>query len=371
MKEKEAKKAAKVGKQKKPFWKRLLKWVGIFLLVVILLAGGLLAYLSITEFKPADVEKVEIKNPSDTVFSGKEVTILTMNTGYAGLGEKSDFFMDGGEEVRPKSESYVKGNMAGILDILKSVDADFYLLQEVDSCSHRSYKTDQVSYYRDALGISSAYAKNFSCNFVPYPLPPIGKVESGLVTLTDAKTTLAERYQLPCPFSWPVSMANLKRALLVSHIPVEGSDKELVIINLHLEAYDDGEGKIKQTKMLVDIMEAEYAKGNYVIIGGDFNQNFPGSLDLYPVKNPDLWTAGTLTEDILPDGWQFAYDSSTPTCRLLNQPLDLESKATQFYVIDGFILSPNVQLDGVETLDESFRYSDHNPVLLNITLIDE
>lgn len=371
MKEKETKKSAKEGKQKKPFWKRLLKGIGIFLLAVIVLAGGLLAYLSITEFKPADVEKVAVIEPSDTEFSGKQVTILTMNTGYAGLGEQSDFFMDGGKEVRPKSESYVRGNMAGILDILKRVDADFYLLQEVDSCSHRSYKTDQVSYYQEELGISAAYAKNFSCNFVPYPLPPIGKVESGLVTLTGANTSFAERYQLPCPFSWPVSMANLKRALLVSHIPVEGSSKELVIINLHLEAYDDGEGKIRQTKMLVDIMEAEFAKGNYVIVGGDFNQNFPGGLDRYPVKDPDLWTAGTLTPDILPDGWQFAYDTSTPTCRLLNQPLDLDDEATQFYVIDGFILSPNVQLDSVETLDESFRYSDHNPVLLNVTLIDE
>ncbi|MFR6426479.1 MAG: hypothetical protein ACLUNO_13905 [Oscillospiraceae bacterium] len=31
-----------------------------------------------------------------------------------------------------------------------------------------------------------------------------------------------------------------------------------------------------------------------------------------------------------------------PTCRLDNQPYDAESEATQHYVIDGFILSPNV-----------------------------
>lgn len=361
----------KEGKKKKPFWKRLLKGIAIFLLAVIVFAGGMLAYLSITEFKPADVETIKIREPSDVVFSGREISILTMNTGYAGLGEKSDFFMDGGKEVRPRSESYVKENMAGILEILKRVDADFYLLQEVDSDSHRSYKTDQVSYYQNELGVTAAYAKNYACNFVPYPLPPIGKVDSGLLTLTGVKTELAERYQLPCPFSWPVSMANLKRALLVSHVPIEGSDKELVIINLHLEAYDDGEGKIKQTNMLVDIMEAEYAKGNYVIVGGDFNQNFPGGPDLYPIKNPDLWVPGTFSDGTLPDGWQFAYDITTPTCRLLNQPLNLADDATQLFVIDGFILSPNIRLGSVETLDESFRYSDHNPVLLNVTLIDE
>ena len=55
-----------------------------------------------------------------------------------------------------------------------------------------------------------------------------------------------------------------------------GSDREPVLVNLHLEAYDDGEGKIAQTNQLRDYIEDEYAKGNYVIAGGDFNQVFPG-----------------------------------------------------------------------------------------------
>ena len=31
----------------------------------------------------------------------------------------------------------------------------------------------------------------------------------------------AERVALPCPFSWPVRAANLKRCLLVSYVPLE------------------------------------------------------------------------------------------------------------------------------------------------------
>ena len=46
-------------------------------------------------------------------------------------------------------------------------------------------------------------------------------------------------------------------------MPIEGSDKELVMINLHLEAYDDGEGKAKQLAMLMDRMQEEVDKGNY------------------------------------------------------------------------------------------------------------
>ena len=136
-------------------------------------------------------------------------------------------------------------------------------------------------------------------------------------------------------------------------------------MNLHLEAYDDGEGKLAQTRQLNEFIQAEYEKGNYVIAGGDFNQIFPGSLEVYPNTHPELWEPGVLTEDMLPVGWSYAYDLRVPSCRLLNRPYDPEdTENTQHYVIDGFILSPNVTLESVETLDEGFIASDHNPVLL-------
>jgi hypothetical protein len=72
---------------------------------------------------------------------------------------------------------------------------------------------------------------------------------------------------------------------------------------------------------------------------------------------------------MIPDGWSFAYDTSTPSCRLLNQAYNPDDKEnTQYYVIDGFIVSPNVTVDSVKTLDEGFANSDHNPVLLKATL---
>ena len=204
---------------------------------------------------------------------------------------------------------------------------------------------------------------------MPYPLPPIGSVHSGLFTTADYKIEHAERIALPCPFSWPVSTANLKRCLLVSYLPIKGSDKQLVLVNLHLEAYDDGEGKIAQTNQLRDFICSEYEKGNYVIAGGDFNQVFPGSLDVYPNKHTELWTPGVLDESMLPDGWTLACDPGSPTCRLLNQPYDRSDDAnTQHYVIDGMIVSPNVELTQVKTIDLGFENSDHNPVTITVRL---
>ena len=349
------------------------KYVLALILIVAIAVAGLFGYLTLAEYNPAHAEvaqrgAVTVSEKAD----GKTLSILTLNTGYGALGKDADFFMDGGTEVRGKSEEQVRDNMLGIEAIVRSADADVVFLQELDTDSDRSYEINQwLQYEYDLEEYESRFATNYSCDFVPYPLPTtIGKVHSGIATFSRYDISSATRYSLPCPFSWPTRVANLKRCMLVTRIPL--SDKEgaeLVLVNFHLEAYDDGEGKVAQTEQLMDYLLAEYEKGNYVIAGGDFNQCFPGTQDTYPLKETSEWAAGQL--DRLPTGWEYAFDDTVPTCRLLNQPYDPSSPLTQYYVIDGFIVSPNVTVTSVKTLDERFVYSDHNPVLMEIAFDQE
>ena len=356
--------------------KKILKILLIIVLIIVAAAAGLFGFLTVTEYKPADVEDAEIVRASaseqlSVPAGGADLTILSWNIGYAGLGAGSDFIMDGGTHTASADEATVRQYLAGIKEVCGG-DYDIVMLQEVDTKSSRTYRIDE----KEELAKGDAvFALNFSCPFVPNPstiiTDPIGMVNSGLLTCSNFETGSSERISLPCPFSWPLRTANLQRCLLVSYIPIEGSDKQLVIVNLHLEAYDSGEGKIAQTKQLREFISAEYEKGNYVIAGGDFNQVFPGSLERYPNSHPDLWQPGELDDSLLPSdgGWKFAYDMSTPTCRLLNQAYDpADTENTQHYVIDGFILSPNVELNSAETLDLGFANSDHNPVRIEITL---
>ena len=350
--------------------KKALCALGILLAVILLLAIGLVAYLCITEFDPEPREAVtryQVAEDSLALQAGQEFTVFSWNIGYGGLGEESDFFMDGGKMVDPPSQQAVEKNMAGILDYINSQPADAWLLQEVDVNSARTENVDQFAALQKNWNGSSGFAYNFKCPFVPIPLPPMGRIEGGIATLT-AEATLADmqRISLPCPFPWPIRAAQIKRCLMTTRLPIEGSDKELVLVNLHLEAYDDGEGKKAQTAVLLQVLQEEYEKGNYVIAGGDFNQSFPGVLDKYPLADPEKWTPGILENSTLPEHWQFAYDTSAPTCRLLDQPYN---ENCQLYVIDGFILSPNVQLNSVQTQQLNFRYSDHNPVRLDVQLL--
>ena len=345
----------------------------LYLILAVLAAGILLiVFLTVSEYRPADVEPVPVSGKAEEkqIPLEEPIEVISWNVGYAALGKDADFVMDGGSKAPAANQTLVETNLNGISDTLKKeTGASIYLLQEADSDSRRSFHID----FRDRISLAqNTYALNYSCPFVPFPWPPFGKINSGLLTASSYDIEEAERISLPCPFSWPLRTANLKRCLLVSYLPVEGSEKKLVLINLHLEAYDSGEGKIAQTKQLREFMQSEYEKGNYVLAAGDFNQLFPGTAEVYPTAHPENWTPGILEEDSIPEGFSFAFDASTPTCRLLNQPYNPSDTAnTQYYVIDGMITSPNVQVEEVETLDCGFTYSDHNPVKFVLTLAEE
>lgn len=350
--------------------KKLLKIVLILLGTVTGLACIGILILTLTAYDPEAKESAEASLQSARLLSVSDsIRILSWNTGYGGLDKSVDFFMDGGTMTFPASQSVVEQNVSAISSFLTSRQSDICLLQEVDLDSSRTKHLDELQLYAQETGLDYSYAPNYRCLFVPFPLPPLGRMESGIVTLSSCRRMdVSTRVSLPSPFTWPVSTANLKRCLLVDRFPLEGTDKELVVINLHLDAYESGEGRIAQTKAMLSLMKEEYEKGNYCVAGGDFNQLFPDTQKLYPIKDPELWVPGDLKDILLEDGWQYVFDASVPSCRLLNQPYDPADEGTQYYVIDGFVVSPNVTVDSVETVDLEFANSDHNPVEIVVRL---
>lgn len=361
--------------------KTFLKALGGILLIVAIVVVAVFGYLTVDEYRPAYEENVEIVNLCENaVKTGTEYTFLTWNIGYGALGDNADFFLDGGKMVYSADEERVHVNLDGIASCIGEVNPDFVMLQELDRNSSRSYFTDELEYLVNSassglMGKQYCFAPNFKVAFVPYPVPPIGKVVAGLATVSKYEVTSAQRLALPTFFSWPVRIANLKRCLLVTRIPVDGTDKELVLINVHLEAYDAGEAKLAQTKMLKDIMTAEADKGNYVIVAGDFNQTFSCTdISKYPVLNGN-WEAGIIDINDFGDDFTVLADDTYPTCRSLYKVFataeNKDPEYFQYYMLDGCIVSNNMSVNGVQTLDEKFEFSDHNPVAMKFVLKNE
>ena len=351
--------------------KKLMKVLFAASLALILILAAALGVLTIAENRPADTETAAPESAAKAVIeTGKPMTLVSWNCGYGALGDNADFFMDGGSSVYTADREQVERNLAGIRDALISMNPDLIVLQEVDINSSRSYGTDERAVLREAVpDASESFAYNFIALYIPYPVPPIGHVESGLYTLSKAQARTAERVSLPCPFSWPVRLVNLKRCLLVSRFPLQGTDRELVLVNLHLEAYDSGEGREAQTRQLASFMQAEYDRGNYVIAGGDFNQCFMNTdQSAYPVYE-GMWQPEEISVEAFGNSFTLLMDNTVPTCRCLNRPYaGAEKENFQYYLIDGFVVSANVWAESVETVDCGFACTDHNPVRLQFIL---
>ncbi len=351
--------------------KKIIKVILSIFIVILFLAIGVIGWLTVTEYNPSDVVTLDVNGTSDEQLNvGDTITVMTWNLGYGALGDNADFFMDGGTSVTTASKERVLENTNRMMEEIQEVNPDIAFFQEIDIDSHRSHHVNQVNMFQEAFeGKSNTFAYNFNVNFIPYPIPPLGRVKSGLYTMSDYAFSSAERIALPCPFTWPIRVANLKRCLMINRISLENSDNELVLINLHLEAYDDGEGKLAQTQMLKEILEEETAKGNYVIAGGDFNQYFSNAdFEKYPAQE-GMWLPGEVDVSMFNDTLQFLMDSSTPTCRSLDKAYEnADEDSFQFYLIDGFIVSNNIKVNALETIDLDFENSDHNPIVINLTL---
>lgn len=144
--------------------------------------------------------------------------------------------------------------------------------------------------------------------------------------------------------------------------------KDLVVINLHNAAYDPGD-KIKaiQLPYLRDLALAEYNKGNYVVLGGDWNQCPPHfRFDEFMPGNTQGFVQGNIPPDFFPEDWVFAYDPTVPTNRKARDPY--RKGQTFETLIDFFLVSPNVKVKSVKGINQEFQFSDHQPVWMEVEL---
>ena len=341
------------------------------LYLIIILVGAFLIFLvyaTVDDYKPVDVDLQYDNNQASVISDSAELKLLIWNIGYAGLDASMDFFYDGGDQMRPSEEGVIN-NMKGIVKILTpNLENDFILLQEVDRNSKRSYHFNQFEIIEGHFHQFGAFfGMNYQVFFVPIPLKnPMGKVESGLMTLSKHSPSGVSRHSFPGNYSWPMKLFMLDRCFLVNRYPVNNGN-ELVIINTHNSAYDDGTLRELQMSFLKEFLLTEYEKENYIIVGGDWNQTPYGFDPVLPSHQFDTVNLTYVDKDYPAADWNWAFDSTLPTNRRVAVPYDRATSLTT--VIDYYLLSPNIKLDEVKTADVNFEFSDHQPIQLNARLI--
>lgn len=159
----------------------------------------------------------------------------------------------------------------------------------------------------------------------------------------------------------------LDRCILLQRYKVQ-SNKELVILNIHNSAHDkDGSLKRQEMDFLKELVLQEYDKGNYVIVGGDWNECPPYfRFDTFMPGKSGNHHQFNIDAEFLPEDWQWIYDPTIPTNRKARDPY--VRGETFVTLIDFFLISPNVQVTKVKGINMDFQYSDHQPVWMEVRL---
>lgn len=283
--------------------------------------------------------------------------LLSWNVGYGGLGRDSDFVADGGRHVRPRSRATVEQNLGAIVRLLAAAP-DTVLLQEVSRAAWITHRVDVLDRVSGTLvGRARAFAPTVSVG----SLPLVGAVELGQATFARGGISRAVRHALPSPKVAGVRVQNFN--VLESRLRSTGGGP-WVMFNVHLPAFDDGSLRRRQLVEILELLQAEYDAGGHVVAGGDWNLRLAETSFPYTTAEKYKSWVRDLPPGVTPAGWTWVVDATRPTNRTLEQPYRAGVNYTS--VIDGFLVSPNVELLDVTTIDLGFAHSDHNPVLATL-----
>lgn len=354
------------------------KKIKILFSILAAIIAIILIYVGYVYFSYSRIEddvsiKVVQKAEHSSLTTNKEYRITTFNIGYGSYTPDYTFFMDGGKQSKAVSKESVSTNIDGVIETTKKIAPDFALFQEVDEKATRSRGVDEVQQINQSFKEhTSAFAVNYDSAFLMYPvLDPIGKSKSGILTLSNTEMESSTRYSLPIETNFN-KFFDLDRAFTVSKIPV-ANGKSLMLYNVHLSAYiKDQKIQKEQVHKLFDHMEQEYKKGNYVVCGGDFNHDLlPSSTETFKNDPTEEYTwLQPFPKTELPENLRVAALSETkeavPSVRNLDKPYE---KGKSFVaLIDGFIVSDNIENINGKVIDKEFQHSDHNPVEMTFKL---
>ena len=359
--------------------KRIRWWMillGIIVLLILIVTGYVL-YVIISYYRIDDRQSLDMegKSKSDVFMLDKEYTVMIYNIGFGAYTQDFTFFMDGGTQSWANDKETVIRNIDAAADMAASFSPDFILFQEVDTDSTRSYHVDEreqmIAYFGD---YSEVFAVNYHSAFIMYPLTqPHGASNAGIQTFSRARITSAERRQLEIS-KGPDRYLDLDRCYSVSRIPVSDG-KELILYNIHSSAYGGNDAiRTSQMTQLFNDLLSEYGKGNYCVCGGDFNHDFTGnSAEVLGVKEgADYGWAHPFPAELLPEGISRCIDYDDPELVASSRNCDVPAGPdSQTFVLDGFLVTGNVEVKELHNIDTGFAYSDHNPVVMRFVLKQE
>jgi len=288
---------------------------------------------------------------SDSVF-----TIITYNIGYlSGMTNN---------KVAERTQELLYQNLAHVIQTFKQIQPDIIAYQEIDYEGGRTFDINQSEKIAQTLGFAYQLdAINWDKTYVPFPYSwnpayHFGRVLSGQSLHTHFPILNHEKMVLERPdLPFYQQAFYLDRLAQVAKLKIK--DKEVVVINVHLEAFD-APTRLKHGKVVKELFE-RYAKYYPVILLGDFNSPAPTALSRqnsdYEPMIDEILKIANLKSAIAPEHFGKKEFMTFPT----------DKPEIQIDYI--FYTSDKIECVESRVVTEVKTASDHLPVLMKFKFI--
>ena len=223
-------------------------------------------------------------------------------------------------------------NLESVAGLVRKLDADVVLLQEVDRGTRRSGHVDQLNVLEEATRYFAVFGRSLDYDGGQY----------GIAGLSRTRITAPATEPLPVqpPQARSGGSYEPRAALTFTTSTSLGS---IVVLNTHLDASSDEHYRLQETAHIIAMSKRLRSAERPVVAGGDFNAE-PGS-----AAYQQLIAGG------LRDAWKecgkgdgFTYPADRPIKR-----------------IDYLFVTAGVRCSRAEVIDS--RVSDHRPLLVTLT----
>lgn len=292
---------------------------------------------SLNDYSKLIINNHPVKFNKDSVYS-----IITYNIGYLSG-------MTNNKAIAKPKDLFDK-NLEKVKKEFRLLNSDFIAFQEIDYASARSYKVNQQNEIAELGYNFLAQAINWDETYVPFPYwPPsmhFGRMLSGQSILSKYPLKNHQRIVLERVKNNPFYRDALYLERLAQVVTVTIENKDVIIINVHLESYDKPTRE-RQLDVVIDLFN-KYKNDYPTILLGDFNSDIK-------YENPAINKILTLN-NIGNAAFESSYDFSF-------------SSANPFKRIDYIFYSKNsIELIESRVLKQFGEASDHLPIEMKFRL---
>ena len=325
--------------------KRFLKIIFRLFLILIIAFVIFFFWASSSTLNESEYSKLETNNHETFIENDSTFSILTYNIGY----------LSGMTNNRPiaKPRELFDENLEKVLAEIKKVNPTIIAFQEIDYNASRSYHINQQNEIAKLGYNYVAKAVNWDETYVPFPYFPIdmhfGEVVSGQSILSKHPLKKHKRIVLERVADAPFYRDAFYIERLAQVATVTLNSKEIILINVHLEAFDKPT-RVNQFQEVLALFNS-YKDKYPTILLGDFNSRARDSdaiiQKMFAIEN--VGNAAFNKEEIIN-----SFDTKNPYKRI-------------DYI---FYTKNSIELISEKVLTEFEQASDHFPVFMEFRLIE-